>query len=118
MEFTYIKVRVYSVDLARQEEVEVLVDSGVLFTLIPRSTLERLGLKPVTRQKLRVYGGGIVERDVGGTVVEYEERRAVVPIVFGEPEDIPVLGATALESLGYQIDPVSRKLKPIELLMI
>jgi hypothetical protein len=41
-----------------------------------------------------------------------------VPIVFGEPEDIPVLGATALESLGYQIDPVSKKLKPVELLMV
>jgi predicted aspartyl protease len=50
--------------------------------------------------------------------VEYGERRAIVPIIFGEPEDIPVLGATALESLGYQIDPISKKLKPIELLMI
>jgi len=117
MGFTYVKVRVYSVDLARQEEIEVLVGSGVLFTSIPRSILERLGLKPVTRQRLRVYGG-MVERDIGGTVVEYGERRAVVPIVFGEPEDIPILGATALESLGYQVDPVSKKLKPIELLMI
>jgi hypothetical protein len=50
--------------------------------------------------------------------VEYGERRAIVPIIFGEPEDIPVLGATALESLSYQIDPISKKLKPIELLMI
>jgi len=118
MGFTYIRIRVYSVDLARQEKVEILVDSGALFTSIPRSILERLGLKPVARQRLRVYGGGIVERDVGGAIVEYGERRAVVPIVFGEPEDVPVLGATALESLGYQVDPVSKKLKPIELLMI
>jgi aspartyl protease family protein len=118
MGFTYIRIRVYSVDLARREEVEVLVDSGALFTSIPRSILERLGLKPVARQRLRVYGGGIVERDVGGAIVEYGERRALVPIVFGEPEDVPVLGATALESLGYQVDPVSKKLKPIELLMI
>jgi len=118
MGFTYIKIRVYSVDLTRWEDMDVLVDSGELFTSIPRFILERLGLKPITRQRLRVYGGGIVERDVGGTVVEYGGRRAVVPIVFGEPEDIPILGATSLESLGYQIDPVSRKLKPVELLMI
>jgi predicted aspartyl protease len=118
MGFTYIRVRVYSIDLAGREEVEVLVDSGALFTSIPRYILERLGLKPVTRQRLRVYGGGVVERDVGGGVVEYGGRRAVVPIVFGEPEDIPVLGATALESLGYQVDPVSKELKPVELLMI
>jgi predicted aspartyl protease len=85
---------------------------------IPRSILERLGFKPIARQKLRVYGGGIVERDIGGAVVEYGERRAIVPIVFGEPEDMPVLGATALESLGYQVDPVSKRLKSTELLMI
>ena len=118
MGFTYIKIRVYSVDLTRWEDVEVLVDSGALFTSIPRSILEGLGLKPIARQKLRVYGGGVIERDVGGAAVEYGERRAVVPIVFGEPKDIPVLGATALESLGYQVDPISKMLKPIELLMI
>ncbi len=32
--------------------------------------------------------------------------------------DTPVLGVTALESLGYEVDPVTRKLKPVELLMI
>ena len=47
------------------------MDSEALFTSIPRFILERLGLKPITRQRLRVYGRGIVERDVGGTVVEY-----------------------------------------------
>jgi predicted aspartyl protease len=94
------------------------VDSEALFTSIPRPILERLGFKPITRQKLRVYGGRIVERDVGGAVVEYGERRAIVPIVFGEPDDTPVLGATALEALGYQVDPVSKRLKPTELLMI
>jgi predicted aspartyl protease len=116
--FAYIALRVYSVDLSSVEEVEVLVDSGALFTSIPRSTLERLGLKPVARRRLRVYGGGVVERDIGGAAVEYGERRAVVPVVFGEPEDTPVLGTTALESLGYQVDPVSKRLKPIELLMV
>jgi predicted aspartyl protease len=36
-------------------DVEVLVDSGALFTSIPRSTLEKLGLKPIARQKFRAY---------------------------------------------------------------
>jgi predicted aspartyl protease len=118
MEFIYIKIRVYCIDLTKWEDVEVLVDSGALFTSIPRPILEKLGIKPIARQKLRVYGGGIVERDIGGAVVEYGERQAIVPIVFGELEDMPVLGATALESLGYQVDPVSKRLKPTELLMI
>jgi aspartyl protease family protein len=118
MEFIYIKIRVYSIDLTKWEDVEVLVDSEALFTSIPRPILERLGFKPIAKQKLRVYGGRIVERDVGGAVVKYGERWAIIPIVFGETEDTPVLGATALESLGYQLDPASKRLKPTELLMI
>lgn len=45
-------------------------------------------------------------------------KRAVVPVIFANTGDISVLGATALESLGYQLDPVTKELKPIELLMV
>jgi clan AA aspartic protease len=118
MGFTFIKIRVYSFDLSKHEDVELMVDSGALFTSIPRSVLEKLGLRPVARHRLRVFSGEVVERDVGGAVVEYEGRRAVVPVVFGEPGDAPVLGVTALEALGYQLDPVTKRLKPVEFLMI
>ena len=43
-------------------------------------------------------------------------RRAAAPIIFGEPEDVPVPGANTLESLDHQTDVASRKSKPIELL--
>jgi predicted aspartyl protease len=39
-------------------------------------------------------------------------------VIFGERGDAPVLGATSLEALGYQVDPVTKKLRPVELLMI
>jgi predicted aspartyl protease len=116
--FTYVKIRVYNFDLSKWKDVEVLVDSGALFTSIPRSILEELGLKPIAKRKLRVFSGEVIERDVGGAIIEYEGKRAVVPVVFGEPEDVSVLGVTALEALGYKLDPVTKKLKPVELLMI
>ena len=119
MGFTYIKVSLAnSADLARWESIELLVDSGALFTSIPRGILERLGIRPIMRRKLRVYGGGIVERDLGNAIIEYKDSRAGATIIFGEPEDAPILGATSLESLGYQLDPVTGELKPIELLML
>ena len=118
MGFTFVKVRVYSLDMSRHEDVELLVDSKALFTSISRSVLEKLGLKPIARCKLRTFGGEVVERNVGGAVIEYEGRRAVVPIIFGEPGDAQVLGVTALEALGYQLDPVTKRLKPVELLMV
>jgi len=116
--FTFIKVRVYNFDLSMWEDIEVLVDSEAIYTSIPRNILEKLGLKPIAKQKLRLFSAEVVEHDIGGVVVEYKGRRAIVPVIFGESGDIPVLGVTALESLGYQLDPVTKKLKPVELLMV
>ena len=119
MGFTYVKVQVANpLALSIVDEVDLLVDSGAIFTSIPRSTLEKLQLKPIDREKLKVYGGAIVERDLGWAMIEYGGKRRVVPVIFGEPEDTPILGAISLESLGFQVDPVTKKLKPVELLMI
>jgi len=119
MGFTYVKVKVANpLTPKKSEKVDLLVDSGAIFTSIPRDILGTLELKPVDREKLRVYGGAIVEREIGWALIEYGGKRRVVSVIFGEKEDTAVLGATSLESLGFQVDPVTKKLKPIEFLMI
>ncbi|MFQ6074730.1 MAG: hypothetical protein ACE5Z5_01160 [Candidatus Bathyarchaeia archaeon] len=104
--------------MTKSDEIELLVDTGAIFSSIPRPTLEKLGLRPIERRGMRVYGGDIVERDIGGLVFEYGGNRAMAPVIFGETKDTPILGTTALEALGYQVDPVTKQLKPTELLMI
>jgi predicted aspartyl protease len=59
-----------------------------------------------------------IEREVGWALIEYGDKQRVVPVIFGEKEDTSVLGATSLESLGFQVDSVTKKLKPTEFLMI
>lgn len=119
MGLTYIEVNLYNpADSEKSAKVNLLVDSGALFTSVPEELALGLGLKPVERRKLKVYGDTAVERDIGGAVIEYQGHRATVPIVFGELQDTSVLGVTALESLGYELDPVTKKLRPVELLMI
>jgi clan AA aspartic protease len=119
MGFTYVKVRVSNpLKPEKFRDIDLLVDSGAIFTSVPREVLEELGLSPVDRESLKVYGGAVVERDIGWALIEYGGKRRVVPVVFGEREDTPVLGATSLEALGYQVDPVTRRLKPVELLMV
>jgi predicted aspartyl protease len=119
MGFTYVGVRVSNPLKAEKfKDIDLLVDSGAIFTSIPRKVLEELDLSPIDMEGLRVYGGATVERDAGWALVEYGGKRRVVPVMFGEGGDAPVLGATALEALGYQVDPVTKRLRPVELLMV
>jgi len=45
-------------------------------------------------------------------------RRRVVPIVFGEEGDVAVIGATALEIFGLEVDVVRGVLKEAEPLLL
>jgi len=117
--FTYVKVAVYNpADTVKGVGVELLVDTGAILTAIPREVLGDLEIKPVEKRRLRVFEGQMVERDTGVALIKYGETMAGAPVIFGEKEDTAVLGATALEALGYQVDPVTKQLKPVELLMI
>jgi len=118
MGFTNVKVAVINPVTALERDVELLVDTGAVLSSVPRKVLEALGIKPIGRRRLRVYGGQVIEREAAVVVIRYEKVRAGATVLFAEEEDTPVLGATALEALGYQVDPTTRQLKPTELLMI
>jgi aspartyl protease family protein len=45
-------------------------------------------------------------------------RRRTITAIFGETDDATVLGVTALESFGLEVDPVRGTLKEAELLML
>ncbi|WP_243674730.1 hypothetical protein [Vulcanisaeta distributa] len=46
------------------------------------------------------------------------DRRGAVTMIFGEEGDINVLGVTALESLGLEVDVVRGTLKETEQLLL
>jgi predicted aspartyl protease len=59
-----------------------------------------------------------VERDIGEVGVVLMGRRRVVPVIFGEKGDPAILGVTALEILGLEVDLVRGVLKEAELLLL
>ncbi|RLE86978.1 MAG: hypothetical protein DRJ49_07060 [Thermoprotei archaeon] len=109
----YVRVRIYNtVDLTHGKEVELLVDSGSIHTVIPSEVLEELKIKPIEEMDVEVFRGVIVRRKYGIAVVEYENKFRGITVVFGEDKDTPVMGVALLEQLGYVVDPISRKLVP------
>ena len=88
-----------------------LVDTGATDSLVPRQHLEAIGLEPRGRRVYQLADGSDLVLDV--TVAEIEFMGEIVggTIIFGEPEAEPLLGVTALESVGIEVDPVSQRLK-------
>ena len=103
---------------SRFETVDVSVDTGASYTLVPGSMLERLGHTPTHRRPFRLVDGSVVEMGlckVPLRIGEETSRAAWVSCVFGDNESEALLGATALEEFGLGVDPVNHTLVPIVL---
>jgi len=98
------------------EIVRVMVDTGAVVSVFPAGLLERLGVQRVGQQRFRGFGGSVV-RSVGGVAMTYGDVTGVVPVAFGDEDDTAVMGVTALETLGYEVDPVRGELHRVEMLL-
>ncbi len=101
----------------RVVEVEAIVDTSAMYSVVRRDVLEQLGVKPVERRRFRAFGGYVV-RDIGEVGMVLMGRRRVVPVIFGEDGDPAVVGVTALEIFGLEVDVVRGTLKEAELLLL
>lgn len=99
------------------EKVDLLVDSGAIYSVVPQGTLERLGIKPLTTEEFRLADGSKIARKKGGALFKFEGRVGVADVIFGETGDSRLLGALTLESLGLSLDPVRRELKPLPMIL-
>ena len=105
------KVRVFSADQGDSKTLELIVDTGSLFSWVPEEMMQSLGLHPSERWKVRPIDGRETERPLCDAAIECEGREGVVPIIFAQPGDFHVLGVTALERLGLEVDPRARVLR-------
>jgi len=97
---------------SRVQEVSLLVDTGATLSWIPGETLQRIGVAPFSRMPFSLADGRLLQREVAAVLLMVDGRKAAVTVALGEPGEDAVLGATALESLGFVVDPVSQKLLP------
>lgn len=111
MGITKVKVLVKNPQSGVGRDVELIVDTGSIFTWVSRDVLESIGIKPRRLRHFRTIDGRVIARSVGLATIKYEDYEGDVEVVFGEPGDAQVLGVAALETLGLEVDPVSGKLK-------
>ena len=94
-----------------------LVDSGAVYSVMPTGKLKKLGIKPTDTQRFSLANGEVIEKQVGNALFEFRGKIRSSPVVFGS-ENIYLLGAVTLESLGVILDPINRELKPLPMLLM
>jgi clan AA aspartic protease len=119
MGFTRVKIRLCNPEQpVKSEEIELLVGTGAMYTIVSRKVLEKIGVKPVGKRQFKLVTGIAIEREIGGALIVYGDRRGYTTVIFGEEGDETLLGVTALEELGLEIDPVTKQLRPMSLLLL
>ena len=90
-----------------------LVDTGAIDSLVPRQHLEGIGLRPKTQRTYELADGRPITLDITSGDIEVLGELTAGVIIFGDPDAEPLLGVTALESAGIEIDPQNQRLKKL-----
>lgn len=93
-------------------EIELLVDTGATFSVVPRDVLTRVGVKPVEKREILTADRKLLRRERGYVGIEVGGRRVLSPVLFGEGEDFAILGAVTMEIAGLVVDPERKTLEP------
>jgi len=82
-----------------------LVDSGAVYSVVPKEVLKKLGVKPINKQKFLLANGEEIEKEIGEARFSFRGKDRTAPVIFGDP-GIFLLGLTTLENLGLILDSI------------
>jgi carbon-monoxide dehydrogenase small subunit len=102
----------------RWEPLRVFVDTGSAYTVVPKQLLARLGVTAFRHDRFRLANGQMFDQEVGQTWIRIGDRSAVRLVAFGDTDDQPLLGADTLEGLLLVVDPISKRLAPVDALRL
>lgn len=77
-----------------------LVDPGAIDSIAPRDKLEAIGLKPKAKRTYELADGTELVMEITTGDLEFMGEIVGGTIVMAEPGTEPILGVTALESVG------------------
>jgi len=92
-------------------EAEFLVDTGATDSLVPGVELRKIGVQAVGKTVYELANGALEEYEYGLAEIAFMGEITAGRIIFGPDDSEPLLGVTALESVGITIDPANRTLK-------
>lgn len=95
------------------EQAEALVDNGAMFTALPASILQRLGVQPLRRIHLRSANGSAEQCDLGEVRGELNGVAETIICLFSDEDRPIVIGRHTLEGFLVAADPAEQSLRPM-----
>jgi len=103
---------------ARPVKVRFIVDSGAVYSVLPERVWKRLGLRRRRRATFELADGTVITRGVSQCTFEIAGISGTSPVVLGGRRDAPLLGMVTLEGLGLMLNPLTRELLPMKLMLV
>jgi len=105
-------------DHSLRAELEFIVDTDAIYTVIPKSVAERLGLKETGWRKFRIANGDVVEYPVSEAYIVVNGEGVTSVVAIADEKTPLLLGVTTLELMGLKVDPVTGKSTPLEVMIL
>lgn len=102
---------------AGDQAIRLLLDSGVSYTLLPLETWRAIKLVPKRALSFTLAEGTRIERQVSECHIELPQGDGHTPVILGESGDEALLGVVTLEILGLVLNPFTRTLQPMRLML-
>lgn len=116
MALTYVEGKVKGLR-GKATSVRFLVDSGATYTLLPHDVWRSLGLKSRRSVEFTLADGTTIKRRVSECYISLPQGEGHTPVILGEHGDEPLLGTVTLEILGLVLNPFTRELQPMRMLL-
>jgi clan AA aspartic protease len=102
----------------KSASLDFLVDSGAAYTLLPRKVWRTIGLRAMESMKFVLADGTQVERRLSECRIALPQGRPRhTPVILGEKDDEALLGVVTLEEVGLVLNPFTRQLQPMRLML-
>jgi aspartyl protease family protein len=103
--------------MGKSMSLKALVNTGATLTVVPRKIVEELKL-PLIGKRVAATAKGVAEFDEYLGVIEIMGRKAYLHMLVSDEIDVVLIGTVALEILGFEIDPVTGKLKEAKIYLL
>lgn len=117
MGITYIEGSVTGPD-GKSESVNFLVDSGAIYSLLPKNTWQNIGLASNREMTFTLADGTQVKRKISECFLQLPQGECHTPVILGEEGDQALLGIVTLEILALVFNPFNRTLQPMHMMLI